>query len=92
MFGSFICFAIYFSEKQADGGSSKDFLLPVILVVILMLISAVIGAYLTWKKKKCFFFRKKGNILIDVDVIYRIQFSMEIVFRYYFISKYAVNM
>lgn len=70
MFGSLICFAIYFSEKQADGGSSKDFLLPVILAVVLVLISAVIGAYLTWKKKKCFFFRKKGNILIDVDVIY----------------------
>lgn len=71
MFGSLIFFAIYFSEKQADEGSSKDYLLPVILVVILVLISAVIGTYLTSKKEKCFFCRKKGNIIIDVDVIYR---------------------
>lgn len=70
MFGSLIFFSIYFSEKQADGGSSKDFLLPVILLVIIVLISAVIGAYLTWKKERCFFCRKKGNIIIAVDVIY----------------------
>lgn len=71
MFGSLIFFAIYFSEKNADGGSSKGFLLPVILVVIVVLIFAVIGMYLTWKKEKFSFCRKKGNIMIDVDVIYR---------------------
>lgn len=65
-----IFFAIYFSEKKADGGSSKDFLLPVILVVILVLIFAVIGMYLTWKKEKFSFCRKKGNIIIDVDVMF----------------------
>lgn len=68
MFGSLIFFAIYFSEKKADG-ASKDFILPVILVVIVVLIFAVIGMYLTWKKEKFSFCRKKGNI--DVDVIYR---------------------
>lgn len=72
MFGSLINFAISFSEKQVDGGSSKDFLLPVILVVILVLIFAVIGIFLIfmWKKKKYSFCRKKGNIIINVDVIY----------------------
>lgn len=49
------------NEKKADGGSSKDFLLPVILVVILVLIFAVIGMYLTWKKEKFSFCRKKDQ-------------------------------
>lgn len=72
MFGSLIFLAIYFSKKQTDGESSKDFLLPVILVVILVLIPAVIGTYLIymWKKEKYSFCRKKGNIIIDVDVMY----------------------
>lgn len=60
--------AIYFSEKQADGRSSKDFLFPVILVIVF----AVIGMYLIfmWRKEICHFFRKKGNIIIEVHVIY----------------------
>ncbi|XP_065926907.1 uncharacterized protein [Magallana gigas] len=49
------------NEKKADGGSSKDFLLPVILVVIVALIFAVIGMYLTWKKEKFSFCRKKDH-------------------------------
>lgn len=51
------------NEKQVDGGSSKDFLLPVILVVILVLIFAVIGTNLIfmWKKKKYSFCRKKDH-------------------------------
>lgn len=61
-------FAIYFSDKQADGGSSIDFLLPVILAVVLLLTLAGLGMFL-WKKEKCSFFRKKGNIIIEVDVI-----------------------
>lgn len=49
------------NEKKADGGSSKDFLLPVILVVIVALIFAVIGMYLTWKKEKFSYCRKKDH-------------------------------
>lgn len=51
------------NEKQVDGGSSKDFLLPVILVVILVLIFAVIGIFLIfmWKKRKYSFCRKKDH-------------------------------
>lgn len=67
-------FAIYFRfrEKQADGRTSKDLILPVILVVVIGLIFAVIGMYLRFirRRKKCSFFRKKGNISIDFDVIY----------------------
>lgn len=60
--------AIYFSEKQADGRSSKDFLFPVILAIVF----AVIGMYLIfmWRKEICHFFRKKDNIIIEVHVIY----------------------
>lgn len=64
--------AIYFSEKQADGRLSKDFLFPVILVIVIVFAVIAIGMYLIFmpRKEKCPFFRKKGNIIIEVHVIY----------------------
>lgn len=66
-----IFFAIYFSEKQANGGLSKDFLLPVIIFVIPVLISFLLW-FLLWlgKKREMFFQQKESNIIIDVGVIY----------------------
>lgn len=53
-------------EKQADGRTSKDLLLPVILVVVIGFIFAVIGMYLRFmrRRKKCSFFRKKDHEII----------------------------
>lgn len=61
--------AIYFSGKRADGGSPKDFIFPVIIAVVLLLIVVVAGVcfILLWRKVKK---RKKGNVIIEVDVIY----------------------
>lgn len=61
--------AIYFSEKQADGGSPKDFIFPVIIVVVLLLIVVVPGVciILLWRKVKK---GKKGNVIIEVEVIH----------------------
>lgn len=50
------------NDKQVDGGSSTDIILPVILVVVLVLIVVVlVGIYLILirRKEKCSFFRKK---------------------------------
>lgn len=51
------------NENETDGGSSKDFLLPVILVVVLLLIFPLIGTYFIymWKKEKYSFCRKKDH-------------------------------
>lgn len=58
--------AIFFSEKQADGGSPKDFIFPVIIVVVLLLIVVVPGVciILLWRKGK------KGNVIIEAEVIH----------------------
>lgn len=62
-------FVIYFSGKRVDGGLLKDFIFLVIIVVVLLLIVVVVGVcfILLWRKVKK---RKKGNVIIEVDVIY----------------------
>lgn len=61
--------AIYFSGKRSDGRSSKDFIFSVILVVVMLLVVVVPGVYIIflWRKVKK---RKKGNVIIEVDVIH----------------------
>lgn len=62
-------FVIYFSGKRLDGWLLKDFIFLVILVVVMLLVVVVFGVYIIflWRKVKK---RKKGNVIIEVDVIY----------------------
>lgn len=71
VFGSWYFLPSISVKKQANGGLSKDFLLPVIIFVIPVLISFLLW-FLLWlgKKREMFFQQKESNIIIDVGVIY----------------------
>lgn len=87
-----IFFAIYFSEKQANGGLSKDFLLPVIIFVVPVLISFLLW-FLLWlgKKEKCSFSRKKiisSLMLMLYTVKVVLSVSLGMIIEYHTIVEY----
>lgn len=73
MFGSLIVFAVYFSGKEGDEGSSKDTLLlvlPLTLsgVVLSIAVLSIVTIFMCRKGKRIFI-RKKGNFIIEVQYV-----------------------
>lgn len=71
MFSSLIVFAVYFSEKEGDEGSSKDILLTsmITLIVILVVTIAVLVVIICMCRKGKCPSREEGNFIIEVQYV-----------------------